>query len=340
MFGTAFHNLGIPLQRFQYLVAPHFGLKSKSLVGIAEALYVVLPKNKIKQLKIGSSLKSFTNPGVFSTRFIGFSPYLKMIFGDRSKKNTFFSYAELKGILKVDYTTEMALDQTHRGLKAKYLFTKEFKNTSFTISPTLTYYEQFMNIDGFGFLDFDRMFRAELNVSYNIKFRLGDMKRYLKFNGYFGKNLMTKLTTFDSDHQSLSMSGVQGGRDLFLEQYYFARGGVQQQMDGMGNFYSTSAVGTNRNWIASLTSYMALPVKPNVFGLFYNQGFYPGFEKVEYMFNAGAAFIIGDIFGLYFPLVRSSNMGKLFTDNYLKEIRLTLQFNIVANGFNLGKFIN
>ena len=44
----------------------------------------------------------------------------------------------------------------------------------------------------------------------------------------------------------------------------------------------------------------------------------------------GAAFIIGDIFGLYFPLVRSSNMGKLFTDNYLKEIRLTLQFNIVC----------
>jgi len=61
---------------------------------------------------------------------------------------------------------------------------------------------------------------------------------------------------------------------------------------------------------------------------------------VEYMYNAGAAFIIGDIFGLYFPLVRSSNMGKLYTDNYLKEIRLTLQFNIVANGFNLGKFIN
>ena len=340
MFGTAFHNLGIPLQRFQYLVAPHFGLKSKSLVGIAEALYVVLPKNKIKQLKIGSSLKSFTNPGVFPTRFIGFSPYLKMIFGDRSKKNTFFSYAEIKGILQGDYTPEMALDQTHRGLKAKYLFTKEFKNTSFTISPTLTYYEQFMNIDGFGFLDFDRMFRAELNASYNIKYRLGGMKRYLKFSGYFGKNLMTKLTTFDSDHQSLSMSGVQGGRDLFLEQYYFARGGVQQQMDGMGNFYSTSAVGTNRNWIASLTSYLALPVKPNVFGLFYNQGFYPGFEKVEYMYNAGAAFIIGDIFGLYFPLVRSSNMGKLYTDNYLKEIRLTLQFNIVANGFNLGKFIN
>ena len=68
MFGTAFHNLGIPLQRFQYIVAPHFGLKSKSLVGIAEALYVVLQKNKIKQLKIGASLKSFTNPGIFLTR--------------------------------------------------------------------------------------------------------------------------------------------------------------------------------------------------------------------------------------------------------------------------------
>ena len=49
---------------------------------------------------------------------------------------------------------------------------------------------------------------------------------------------------------------------------------------------------------------------------------------------------IGDIFGVYFPLVRSGNMGALYQENYTDEIRFTLQFNIVENGFNIGSFIN
>ena len=338
MLGTAFHNLGVPLQRFQYLVAPQFGFKSKNFVGIGEALYVLLPKNNIKQLKIGASLKSFTHPGQFQSRFLGVTPYLKVIFGDRSKKNTFFSYAEVKGVWQGDFSQNLALYQNNYGFRAKYLFQKEFKNTSFIISPSLTCYEQSTEkTEGF---DIDRMLRTELNTSFNIKYRFGGMKRYLSFNAYIGKNVVSELTTFDSYHQNLSMTGIEGGRDLFLEQYYFARGGVQQQMDGMGNFYSTSSVGTNRNWVASFNTYLAIPLKPNLFGLFCNQGLYPSFEKIEYVSNAGLALRIGDIFGVYFPLVRSRNMGSLYNANYADEIRFTLQFNIVENGFNLGSFIN
>ena len=338
MLGTAFHNLGVPLQRFQYLVAPQFGLKSKNLVGIAEALYVVLPKKNVKQLKIGASLKSFTHPGQFPSRFFGITPYLKVIFGDRSKKNTFFSYAEIKGVWQGDFSQNLALYQNNYGFRAKYLFQKEFKNTSFIISPSVTYYEQSTeNEEG---LDIDRMLRAELNTSFNVKYQLGDMKRYLRFNAYIGKNVVSELTTFDSYHQNLSMTGVEGGRDLFLEQYYFNRGGVQQQMDGMGNFYSTSSLGTNSDWVASFNTYLAIPLKPNLFGLFYNQGLFPGFEKIEYVSNAGLAIRIGDVFGVYFPLLRSQNMGSLFEGSYTDQIRFTLQFNIVENGFNIGSFIN
>lgn len=338
MLGTAFHNLGIPLQRFQYLVAPQFGLKSKNLVGIAEALYVVLPKKNVKQLKIGASLKSFTHPGQFPSRFFGITPYLKVIFGDRSKKNTFFSYAEIKGVWQGDFSQNLALYQNNYGFRAKYLFQKEFKNTSFIISPSVTYYEQSTeNEEG---LDIDRMLRAELNTSFNVKYQLGDMKRYLRFNAYIGKNVVSELTTFDSYHQNLSMTGVEGGRDLFLEQYYFNRGGVQQQMDGMGNFYSTSSLGTNSDWVASFNTYLAIPLNPNLFGLFYNQGLFPGFEKIEYVSNAGLAIRIGDVFGVYFPLLRSQNMGSLFEGSYTDQIRFTLQFNIVENGFNIGSFIN
>jgi hypothetical protein len=67
---------------------------------------------------------------------------------------------------------------------------------------------------------------------------------------------------------------------------------------------------------------------------------YPSFEKIEYVSNAGLAIRIGDVFGLYFPLLRSQNMGSLYDASYTDQIRFTLQFNIVENGFNIGSFIN
>ena len=107
----------------------------------------------------------------------------------------------------------------------------------------------------------------------------------------------------------------------------------------MGNFYSTSSIGANTNW-SLLLILIAIPLKPNLFGVFYNQGLYPSFEKIEYVSNAGLAIRIGDIFGVYFPLIRSQKMGSLYNTSYADEIRFTLQFNIVENGFNLGSFVN
>ena len=336
MLGAAFHNMGLPFQRFQYLLAPQFGFKSKSLTGVAEGLYVVLPKNGIKQMKIGASIKSFGHGVTWQSRFLGVSPYVKMIFGDRSKRDNVYSYAELKGIWKSDYTQNLTLWESGIGFKSKYVYRKRFERASFFVSPTFTYYEK-------GFdnpLGTDMLFRAEINSSFAFNYMNRKMKRGINISGYFGKNIFTRLNSFDWNHQSLSMTGVIGGRDLFLEQYYFDRNGSQQQMDGMGNFYSTSAIGTNRNWIGSLKIFMALPVKPNIFGLFYNQGLFPEAETMEYMSNAGLALKIGDVIGVYFPLYQSKNMGELFSSNYLDEIRFTLQFNIVESGINLGSVMN
>ena len=338
MLGTALHNLGIPLQRFQYLVAPQFGVSSKRMVGIAEALYVILPKKGIKQMKVGASFKSFSHGDFLDSRYAGLSPYMKIVFGDRSQKNTSYSYAELKGILKGDYSQGVLWERSF-GFKSKYIFRKKFKNATFSVSPILTYMEQDADLIEGGN---DLFFRAELKSSFSFDYRIGNMKRSIDLSAYFGKNLVTQLNSGDKDRQSINMSGVRGSQDLFLEQYYFSRdqSGGRQQMDGMGGFYSTSNYGSNNNWIGSFNTYISLPVKPNVFGVFLNQGLFPKEQKMDYMLNTGLALKIGDVFGVYFPLYRSSNMGELFKSNYLDEIRFTLQFNIVESGLSLGGFIN
>jgi hypothetical protein len=130
-----------------------------------------------------------------------------------------------------------------------------------------------------------------------------------------------------------------------LEEYNFERnasGGqfwAQQRNDNQGGFYSTSDFGTTRYWMGTFNVTSHIPFIPNVFELFSNQGlFYDGTE-VHFMFNSGIGVNLGGIVGVYFPLLRSENMGNLF-DSYGREIRFTLKFNVFDKGINFGEILN
>ena len=58
-------------------------------------------------------------------------------------------------------------------------------------------------------------------------------------------------------------------------------------------------------------------------------------NQLNYMHNSGLSIEFGGIFGVYFPLVRSENMGNLF-DAYGREIKFTLNFNLFDRGLNLS----
>jgi len=132
------------------------------------------------------------------------------------------------------------------------------------------------------------------------------------------------------------MNGLQGQQDLFLEDYNFGRSDVsgfwsQQRMDRHGQFHTGNSAGSNINWLTSATVYAQLPLKPNILGVFADFGLARGtFQTVDSYYNAGVAFRLGKVFGLYFPLVYGSNnyTGNLFT-NYAQNIRFSLRINPV-----------
>lgn len=345
MLGAAVHNLGIPFKPFQFLIAPQFAFGRKNVSGIAELSYTFLPKTCLKISKFGASIKSFGNGSSSRDYYAAISPYWSAKLGNRGKAK-----ATSHDIL---IQTIFRMDQTHNGLAtppfilystnnqfgafAQYNYNVNLPDHQFK----LTLRADYMN----GREKFDQLGRLSAAASYKYKYLKNKMVRWVEIRAYAGTNVLYKSQSgVGNIPYQMSLSGARGNQDLFLEEYNFGRFETtgfwsQQRMDNFGNFHSTSDFGTTSFWMATTNLYVQLPVKPNIFGLFSDFGMFDDGTSVQSAVNAGIGVRFGNTFGVYFPLVRSANMGNLYTD-YGKQIRFTLKLNIINKGLNLSNLIN
>ena len=333
MLGLVFHNFGAPPNTFQYLIAPHYSFGGKRISGISELSYTLLPKTRAKMIKIGTSIKSFANSNSSNSYYIGISPYLRVDLGSRNKSSSINQQLTIKGLWRDDVYA--GVTKSNFGFKGIYTLNGGNPDFKWGVEGTVTYYQDY---DGN-----ERVFRGEIEGDLSFKY-LRKMEKWISARFYYGQNFLFDSPYYWNDHMQLAMSGARGYQDLFLEEYNFERnasGGqlwAQQRNDNQGGFYSTSDFGTTRYWMGTFNVTSHMPFIPNMFELFSNQGlFYDGTE-VGFMFNSGIGVKLGDVVGVYFPLLRSENMGKLF-DSYGREIRFTLKFNIFDKGLNLSRFI-
>jgi hypothetical protein len=86
-------------------------------------------------------------------------------------------------------------------------------------------------------------------------------------------------------------------------------------------------MGTTSFWMASANLYAPLPLpRLGFLGVYGDFGTFYNGNTINYAYNAGLGIRLSSIFGVYFPLLNSSNMGNLYS-NYSRNIRLTLKFN-------------
>ena len=339
MLGIAFHNLGLPPNGFQYLIAPHYSFGGKRISGISELSYTLLPKTRAKMIKIGTSIKSFANSNYSESYYIGISPYVRFALGSRNKPSTINQQLTIKGLWRDDVYS--GVTKSNFGFKGLYTINGGNPDFKWGVEGTVTYYQDYDGIE--------RVFRGEIEGDLSFKY-LRKMEKWISARFYYGQNFLFDSPYYLNDHMQLAMSGARGYQDLFLEEYNFERnasGGqfwAQQRNDNHGGFYSTSDFGTTQYWLTSLNVKADIPYLPNFIKLFSNHGlFYDNYMwngyKLRYMYNAGLSFEFGGIFGVYFPLVRSENMGNLF-DSYGREIRFTLKFNVFDKGINFANIFN
>jgi len=198
-------------------------------------------------------------------------------------------------------------------------------------------YESQMQLEGvIGYQDqvFDQANVIRISTSQQVKINYLDRKmtREFKLRLYGGFNLAYNpgSSYYNSmGRYSISMFGTAGYQDVFAENYFFNRATVYgvQYTDDMGGFRTGSNnLRMSNYWASTVNATIQLPIQPNMFVAFADFGVYDNGVGVAALYNAGLGINLGDIVGVYFPLVQSVNMGDLY-QNYKTSIRLTLRFN-------------
>jgi hypothetical protein len=338
MIGAAIHNLGIPFNKWQYLIAPMYSFGRNGVSGIGELSYTVLPKYNFKSIRFGLSVKSFkedstsTEPKTHGAYF-AYSPYIYAKLGKR-ENSAFNQFITLQGILKNTYVG--FFNYNHKGAFLKYeaKLTYPDHQFGFELRPEI--------VNGVN----TTMTRITASSTYRWKYLRKNMERWLELRVFAGKmNLQNFFpSSWDQGNYNMSLSGANGAQDLFFEDYYFGRGQMdgmwsQQRAENMGGFKSTSNLNSD-NWMVTTNLLFQLPTP--VFSMFYAFADAGIFEEnmtnsTKVAINTGLAVRISNVFGLYFPIWMNKDLEDSYSNsNYAERIRFTLKMNLV----NKGSFIS
>lgn len=336
MIGASVHNYGIPFNKVQYLVAPMYSFGRKSVSGIAELSITTLPKNTLRMSKFGVSVKSFKNDTTYRNNdsyFFVASPYWYARLGNRAKNNSPFSNSIR---LQTMYRADVLGGANTQNVGAFLEYNLEYNRPDhvFTAKVRNDYVSNIDNANSFG--------RSSLAVTYGYRYLKNKRKSWILLRAFVGGYWNSNFTTAAQPSYGMSIAGMNGTQDIFVEEYYFGRGlpsGIwsQQRSNNMGGFSSATNAGNTNQWMATTNLYVPIPLKVKIFGAFADLGFMPTGNSTTTFFNTGLAIKLGDIFGVYFPIYMSDVLENSFTTkNYAERIRFSLKMNVFVRELKLN----
>jgi hypothetical protein len=353
MLGLTFHNMGIPLKKFQYFVAPMYSIGRNNLAGIGEINLTLLPANWLKVSRFGISIKSFSteeNPRNGDSYFVGIAPYW---YGKLNTKNkninhnlllqTIYRYDQNMNSIHFYTPPNLFVSKSdqftdHIGAFAQYSLIYNKKDYNLGLVSRLEYFDNLNNND--------QILRASLELNGSLKYLKNKMNRSIEVRTFIGNIFNYSNLNYNGSNLNYrySLSGAAGNQDLFLEEYFFNRstglsGYSAQRMDNMGGFRSTSNYGNTNGFMSTFNMYVQLPIKPNLFGLYYDAGIFSSGTSLISAQNFGLGLRLSKILGIYFPIWMSQNIESSYGIGYSSKIRFTVKLNIVNKPFNLSSLL-
>lgn len=341
MVGAAFHNIGLPPKKFQYLVAPMYSVGRKSVSGISEMSYSFLPKRTFKVIRVGLSARTFKNDSFFEgndSYYAALMPYVHFKLGQRKKARDFSQSVLVQTIYRYDQFGTESMDQA--GGYVKYQFDYSIPDHQVKTQARFDYMDNVRDDQGVA--------RASWEGVYRYRYLKNKMKRWIEIRAFVGGNLSYRQhNPFDNRYQ-LALSGSNGFQDIFLEDYFFDRtrsgnlGSNTQRLENQGGFRTTSNFGSTSTWLTAANFYMDLPIKPGIIGIYADAGGFDNNGSLETVFTAGIGIRLQKIVGVYFPLVMSNNLNSAYDAvgaSYAEKIRVTVRLNIVNKSLKLSGLI-
>jgi len=349
MLGVTVHNYGIPFNKFNYLIAPMYSFGRQMVSGIGEFSYTTQPKNTFKMSRFGVSIKSFKNDTLGNRNqsyYLTIAPYWLAKIGNRKSNGDLTQTIRLQSLFRKDQSANTITDRAGAYVEYELGINKADHKFSFKLR------NEFITKLG----DDEQMARLLVESKYKFRYLRNKMERWVEVRGFIGQQYlrdfdMTNPETGAGYQYSMSIAGQDGTQDLFIDEYYFGRSELsgiwsQQRNENMGGFKSTvNGYGNSAFMMATGNLYVQLPIKPGIFGAFFDVGTFHNGATLNTVYNAGLGLRLGDVFGIYFPIpgLISPQIEETFLDEndklqYAQMIRFTLKFNILNKPLNLSNF--
>jgi Peptidase family M1 domain len=343
MAGLLFHNYTLPLNKFQFAIAPLYGFKSKSLNGIGHLGYNFYPKGIFQQVSLTADAAKFSGDDFISDdgqKFVlGFrklAPAIRLEWKEKNPRSTRLRYFQYKAF----FISEDGLNFSNDTVNNTTLI--NITKSSYTVNQFKYVWEQYRTLYPYRFeMQFETgpdFGRLAFTGNYFFNFRKkGGVAVRLFAGKFFYLGGKTSDKQFDTDRFHLNMSGPKGYEDYTYSNYFLGRnefeGFPSQQIMTRDGFFKvrtdlySDKVGKTDNWLAATNIVLDVPDRFNILNvlpvkiplkIFADLGTYSGAweeddGQTRLLFDAGLQFsFFKSAVNIYMPLIYS----KVYRDYY------------------------
>jgi hypothetical protein len=374
MLGVLLHNYTLPLNKFQFLVAPLYATKSKKINGIGRVSYSIYPGSKGQKLELALAGASFTGDNFTDStntthpqRFSKIAPSVKYVFANKNSRTSINKFLQWKTFL----TSEQGLLFTRDTVNQIDIITypketRYINQLQFVIENNRTLYPyrgalQFEQGDGFARLAFTG------NYYFNYA-RGGGVDVRLFAGKFFYLGDKTFIKQFETDRYQLNMTGPKGYEDYTYSNYFVGRNefekfSSQQIMIRDGGFkvrtdYLSNKIGKSDNWLTAANFTSTIPKSINPLSIlpfnlpikaFLDIGTYADAWKknaptARFVYDAGLQLsLFKNVVNVYVPILYSKEYKEYYksilNDKGLALILKKISFSIDLQNISLKKWI-
>ena len=371
MLGVLVHNYTLPLNKFQFVIAPLYATKSKQFNGIGRLSYSLYPGNNGQKLELALAGETFSGDNftdstntTHAQRFSKIVPSLKYVFANKNPRGSITKFIQWKTFLINEQGLLFTRDTVNQVDVISYPTESRYVNQlQFVLENNRVLYPykgalQIEQGEGFARLSFTG------NYYFNYA-KSGGMNVRLFAGKFFYLGDKTFIKQFETDRYQLNMTGPKGNEDYTYSNYFVGRNefdkfSSQQIMIRDGGFkvrtdYLSNKIGKSDNWLAAANFTSTIPNAINPLAvlpfklpikLFFDVGTYADAWKKNaatgrFIYDAGLQLsLFKNVVNIYVPILYSREYKDYFKSTITeKRFIKNIAFSIDLQNISLKKLI-
>lgn len=371
MLGVLLHNYTLPLNKFQFVVAPMYGTKSKQFNGLGRISYSLFPGNNGDKFELALAGATFTGDNFTDStnttnaqRFSKIVPSLKYVFANKNPRSSIAKFIQWKTFLISEQGLRFTRDTVNQIDIITYPTVSRYVNQlQFVIENNRVLYPykgalQVEQGEGFARLAFTG------NYFFNYA-KTGGMNVRVFAGKFFYLGDKTFIRQFETDRYHLNMTGPKGDEDYTYSNYFVGRNefegfSTQQIMIRDGGFkvrtdLLSDKIGKTDDWLAAANFTTSIPNSINPLAIlpfklpikaFFDIGTYADAWKKNsatgrFIYDAGLQLsLFNNVVNIYVPILYSKVYKDYFKSTIPeKRFLKNIAFSIDLQNINLKRLV-